>query len=49
MNETIISENLAKLLAIQGKKAEATKMYKALSLKFPEKSLFFAEQIEKLS
>lgn len=49
MNENIISENLAKLLAIQGKKAEATKMYKALSLKIPEKSLFFAEQIEKLS
>lgn len=48
-NEEVISETLADLLALQGKKDKAIKMYKALSLKFPEKNLFFAERIEELS
>lgn len=48
-NEEVISETLADLLALQGKKDKAIKMYKALSLKFPEKNLFFAEKIEELS
>ncbi|MCP4439037.1 MAG: hypothetical protein GY810_08860 [Aureispira sp.] len=48
-NEEVISETLANLLALQGKKDKAIKMYNALSLKFPEKSRFFAEKIEELS
>lgn len=47
-NEEVISETLAKLLALQGQKEKAIKMYGALSLKFPEKSRFFAERIKEL-
>lgn len=47
-NEEIISETLAGLLAQQGKKDKALKMYKALSLKFPEKNRFFAQKIAEL-
>lgn len=47
-NETIISETLAELLATQGQNAKAIKMYAALSLKFPEKSRFFADKIAAL-
>ncbi len=44
-----ISEPLARLLGAQGHKADAIVMYKQLMLKYPEKSSFFADQIEKLS
>jgi len=44
----ILSETLAGLLAQQGSKKKAIKMYERLSLIFPEKSGFFAEKIEKL-
>lgn len=47
-DENIISETLANLLAFQGKKKKAIKMYQALSLKFPEKSRFFAQKINEL-
>lgn len=47
-NDSIASETLADLLVLQGKKKKAIKMYKQLSLKFPEKSAYFAAQIEKL-
>jgi hypothetical protein len=47
-DEEVISETLALLLAQQGQKERAIKMYEALSLKFPEKNRFFAQQIEKL-
>jgi hypothetical protein len=47
-NEDIVSETLADLLALQGQNIKAIKMYKTLSLKFPEKSRFFAEKIEEL-
>ncbi|MCH2046037.1 MAG: hypothetical protein MK212_18120, partial [Saprospiraceae bacterium] len=47
-NEEIISETLAGLLAQQGQKEKALKMYKALSLKFPEKNRFFAQKIAEL-
>ncbi|AFC23561.1 hypothetical protein [Saprospira grandis] len=45
----LASERLAEILAQQGKKAEAIAMYQRLSLKFPKKSLFFAEKIKELS
>ena len=47
-NEEIISETLAKILVIQGKKGKAEFMYRQLILKFPEKSGFFAAEIEKI-
>ncbi len=48
VNDDIVSETLADLLALQGQNSKAIKMYKSLSLKFPEKSRFFAEKIEEL-
>lgn len=48
-NDEIISETLAELLVLQGKKKKAIKMYQQLSLKFPEKSANFAAQIKKLT
>jgi hypothetical protein len=47
-NEDIASETLAILLVNQGSYTKAIEMYERLSLKFPEKSSFFAEQIENL-
>lgn len=46
--DVIISETLADLLALQGYNKKAKKMYKQLSLIFPEKSGFFAARIKKL-
>lgn len=48
VDDEIISSELADLLALQGKKKKAKKMYEKLSLKFPEKSSFFAAKIDKL-
>lgn len=48
-NEDIASETLADLLALQGQKSKAIKMYKTLSLKFPEKSRLFADKIAGLA
>ncbi len=47
-NDTVVSETLAELLALQGQNAKAIKMYAALSLKFPEKSRLFADKIAAL-
>lgn len=47
-NEEIVSETLAKILVIQGKKDKAAHMYRQLMLKFPKKSSFFAAEIEKI-
>lgn len=44
----LISETLAALLAKQEKNEEAIAMYEKLSLKFPEKSVFFAAKIAEL-
>jgi predicted Zn-dependent protease len=47
-DEELVSETLANILAMQGKNKKAIKMYQALSLKFPEKSRFFAQKINEL-
>jgi tetratricopeptide (TPR) repeat protein len=47
-DENIVSETLAELLVAQGQNSKALKMYKALILKFPEKSVYFAKKIEGL-
>lgn len=46
--EEIISETLAKLYLKQGHKEKGIRMYEKLILKFPEKSVYFASEIEKL-
>ncbi len=45
----VISESLAKILESQGHTHKAVKMYNKLSLKYPEKSGYFAAQIEKIT
>lgn len=47
-NKDVISETLARLLAKQGYKEKAIVMYERLCLAFPEKSAYFAAEIEKL-
>jgi hypothetical protein len=44
----LISETLARLLAAQGKISRAVKIYQQLMVKNPEKSSYFAAQIENL-
>lgn len=46
--DEVLSETLAGILAKQGQKEKAIKMYETLSLNFPKKSSFFAEEINKL-
>lgn len=47
-SKTIISETLAKLYVQQGYREKAIDMYERLCLAFPDKSAFFAAEIEKL-
>lgn len=44
----LVSESLAAILAKQGKTEKAREMYQKLSLKYPQKSAYFASQIENL-
>jgi hypothetical protein len=48
MDEEIVTETLAKIYEVQGLYDKAIRMYAKLSLKYPEKSLFFAARIKEL-
>lgn len=47
-DEAFVTETMAMIYARQGHKKKAIKAYKLLSLKYPEKSVYFANQIKKL-
>lgn len=48
-DEEVVSETLAKLHLKQGNLSEAKRIFEKLRLQFPEKSVYFASQIEKLN
>lgn len=49
LDETkIVSETLAKLYIAQGKNNMAVEVFEKLMLKYPEKSIYFAQQIQKI-
>ncbi len=48
VEEEIVSETLADIMAKQGYTVKAKEMYKKLSLLFPEKSSYFAKKIKEL-
>ena len=47
ITNTLMTETLAKIYLEQKKFDKAIKSYKILSLKYPEKSSFFVDQIKK--
>ena len=49
LDDDVVTETLAKIYAAQGMKEKAIKAYENLSLKFPEKKAFFAQQIKDLN
>lgn len=48
-DESIVTETMAKLYAQQGQMKRARKAFKLLALKYPDKSVYFAAQLKKLS
>jgi len=48
-SKELMTETLAKVLVKQKKYKMAIKAYRILSLKYPEKNVFFAEQIQKIN
>lgn len=44
----VVTETLAKLYIAQGKNTMAVEVFEKLMLKYPEKSIYFAQQIQKL-
>ncbi len=47
-DDDLVSEDLAEVYLAQGLKMQAVEIYRKLSLLNPEKSIYFAEKIEKL-
>lgn len=47
-NEHLVTETLAKIYALQGSVNKAIRAYEILSLKYPQKSAYFANLIQKL-
>lgn len=47
-NEHLVTETLARIYALQGSVNKAVRAYEILSLKYPQKSAYFASLIEKL-
>lgn len=47
-DESIVTETMARIYAQQGKLEKSRRAYRLLSLKYPEKSVYFAAQLKKL-
>lgn len=47
-NEELVTETLARIYALQGNVSKAVRAYEILSLKFPQKSAYFASLIQNL-